>query len=119
MAVPAVPVAGGARLLSILSVAVAMRLMRLIPMTARGAAAVALYGLLAGWCVKTAADLHVFQAGGSARVLPIGEYVRRALPQEAVFVSVIEVLSSAVRTGVEHARSNGVYALHPAGGLVT
>jgi hypothetical protein len=81
----------GVPVLLVLSSAVAMWLMSQLPIRWRTAAMIAVCGLLGGWCLKRATDLHIFQIAASEhRYVAVGRYVERVLPQNAVVVTVIQ-----------------------------
>jgi len=82
---PAIPV------LFILSSAVVMAALALVPAHTRGAAAFLLCGLLGSWYVQKADDLGVFLIQGSQqRYVTTGQFADRSLPREAVILSVIQ-----------------------------
>jgi hypothetical protein len=81
----------GIPVLLVLSSAVAMWLVCQLPITWRTATMIAVCGLLGGWCMRKAANLHIFQTAASEhRCVAVGRYVERVLPQNAVLVSVIQ-----------------------------
>jgi hypothetical protein len=81
----------GVPILLVLSSAVTISVVNRLSKRYRAATTVALFGLLAGWCLKNAANRGIFQTAASeSRYVAVGQFIDRELPPNAVILSVIE-----------------------------